>query len=131
MADVLVVDDNVHVAQASKRSLASVGHDVRTASTGAEGLRVLQTQPLPDCVVLDVEMPVLSGPEMAYEMFRHDAGLETVPIVLVSGRDDLPEIAARIGTPYFLSKVTSRYLQVLQVLVARALRERTAPAPSA
>src|SRR5882672_11530868 len=123
MASVLVVDDNVHVVQASKRLLASVGHDVRTAFTGEEGLRVLKTQPLPDCVVLDVEMPVLNGPEMAYEMLRHDAGLENVPIVLVSGRDDLPEIAARVGTPYFLSKVTSHYAQVLLALVARALKE--------
>jgi CheY-like chemotaxis protein len=124
-----VVDDNVHVARASKRVLASVGHDVQTAVTGEEGLRVLRTQPLPDCVVLDVEMPVLSGPEMAYEMFRQDAGLENVPIVLVSGRDDLAEIAARIGTPYFLSKATSHYTQVLLALVARAVKERTAPSP--
>ncbi len=62
-------------------------------------------------------------------MFRHDAGLENVPIVLVSGRDDLPEIAAQVGTPYFLSKVTSHYMQVLLALVARALTERAAPLP--
>jgi CheY-like chemotaxis protein len=131
MANVLIVDDDVQVAKVSARALTSRGHRVSTALTGEDGLRVLGHAPLPDCVILDVEMPVLTGPEMAYEMLRHDAGLEKVPIVLVSGRGDLPEVAARVGTPYFLSKGSSHYLQVLERLLARALRERVAPgAPS-
>jgi CheY-like chemotaxis protein len=129
MANVLVVDDNVHVARATERALTVAGHAVRTAATGLEGLRVLQEQPLPDCVVLDVEMPELSGPGMVYEMFRHDAGLETVPIVLVSGRGDVADVAARVGTPYYLSKGESHYSQELLALVARALSERSAPVP--
>ena len=131
MANVLIVDDDLQVAKVSARVLAAKGHRVHTAVTGEDGLRVLAHEPVPDCVILDVEMPVLTGPEMAYEMLRHDAGLEKVPIVLVSGRADLSEIAARVGTPYYLSKGSSHYLQVLLGLLARALRERIAPgAPS-
>lgn len=129
MANVLIVDDDVQVAKVSARVLAAQGYDVRTAVTGKDGLRVLEHDAPPDCVILDVEMPVLTGPEMAYEMLRHDAGLEKIPILLVSGRGDLQEIAARVGTPYYLSKASSHYLQVLPGLLARALRERVAPGP--
>jgi CheY-like chemotaxis protein len=127
MANVLIVDDNALIAAAEARAVASKGHEVHTAETGADGLRALTHDPLPDAVILDVEMPVLTGPEMAYEMLRHDAGLEKVPIVLVSGRDDLPELAARVGTPYFLSKSASHYMQVLVAILAKALKERVAP----
>jgi CheY-like chemotaxis protein len=127
MANVLIVDDDPQVAKVSARGLSAKGHRVRTAVTGLDGLRVLEHEPVPDCVILDVDMPVLTGPEMALEMLRHDAGLEKVPIVLVSGRGDLPEIASRVGTPYYLSKGSSHYLQILLGLVARALAERVAP----
>lgn len=132
MANVLIVDDDPQVAKMSARALSAKGHRVDTAVTGEDGLRVLKhREPLPDCVILDVEMPVLTGPQMAYEMLRHDAGLEKVPIVLVSGRDDLSDIAARVGTPYYVSKGSSHYLQILLGLLARALRERVAPGGAA
>jgi FixJ family two-component response regulator len=78
--------------------------------------------------LLDVDMPVLDGPGMAHQMLLHNAGEERIPILLVSGRSDLPEIAARMGTPYFLAKARPDYLEALLGLLDRALRERLAPA---
>jgi len=99
---------------------------VRSASTGEEGLKALRAAPLPDLLVLDVDMPVLGGPGMAHKMLLHDAGEESIPILLMSGREDLPQIAAQMGTRYFLRKPTGtgRFLEMLD----RALRERNAPA---
>jgi hypothetical protein len=65
---------------------------------------------------------------MAHEMFLHDAGEEKIPILLVSGRDDLADIAQRMGTPYFLAKATPDYGRTLLTTLDRALRERKAPA---
>jgi hypothetical protein len=61
-------------------------------------------------------------------MLLHDAGEEMIPIVLVSGRDDLAAIAARMGTPYFLKKASADYGEVLLKILARALSEKRAPA---
>jgi FixJ family two-component response regulator len=83
---------------------------------------------LPDGVLLDADMPVLNGPEMAHRMLLHDAGEEKIPIVLVSGRSDLPAVAGRMGTPYFLRKATTDYAQTLIKMLDRALSERRAPA---
>ena len=93
--------------------------------------RATNRAPLPDCILLDVEMPVLSGPGMAHRMLVRDVGSEDIPILLVSARDDLSEIAERIGTPYFLAKTTPNHGKALLEILGRALRERRAPAHSA
>jgi CheY-like chemotaxis protein len=126
MANLLLVDDNNDLVDALGEILRGEGHDVRTASTGEEGLLILRSASLPDALVLDVDMPVLGGPGMAHKMLRHDVGEEKIPIILLSGRDDLPKIAQQMGTSYFLAKPPT--LDAFLTLLHRALRERRAPA---
>ncbi|MCW5831528.1 MAG: hypothetical protein KIS78_03635, partial [Labilithrix sp.] len=76
---------------------------------------------------LDVEMPALTGPEMALEMFLRDRGLENIPIILCSGVLDLESIAADVGTRYFLPKPYDP--SALTRLIQRVLEERAAPQP--
>jgi CheY-like chemotaxis protein len=128
MATVLIVDDHADTLELSAELLEAAGHRVRTGRNGEEGLVSMDAGPLPDCVLLDVEMPVLGGPGMAHRMLLHDAGAENIPILLVSGRDDLSEIAERMGTPYFLAKATPDYAKALLEMLGRALAERKAPA---
>ena len=129
MASVLIVDDDYDIAEASKDLLESAGHQVRVGHGGQEGLASLSASAaaLPDCVLLDVDMPVLNGPAMAHQMLLHDAGEEKIPIVLVSGRRDLPDLAARMGTPYFLVKACEDYGELLLTILGRAVSERRAP----
>jgi CheY-like chemotaxis protein len=128
VANVLIVDDDLDFADVSRELLESAGHSIRVAHTGEEGLASLASAALPDCLLLDVEMPVLSGPGVAHQMLLHDAGQERIPILLVSGREDLPAVAALMGTPYFLKKASADYGEALLAILARALRERRAPA---
>ena len=125
MASLLLVDDDGDLVEALADHLRSEGHEVRTAANGEEGLTALKTPPLPDALVLDVDMPILGGPGMAHQMLLHDAGQELIPIILVSSRDDLAEIAKRMGTSYFLRKPCD--LVTFLALLDRALHERTAP----
>ena len=97
---------------------------------GEDGLSSLRAGPLPDCVRLDVDMPVLDGPEMVHAMLLHDAGEAQIPILLVSGRDDLPKIATQMGTPDFLQKASVDYSTKLLELIAQAVSEHRAPDPS-
>ena len=89
MANVLIVDDSSDTVALSAELLEAAGHCITTGFNGEEGLKSLNAGPLPDCVLLDVDMPVLNGPEMAHRMPLHDAGEERIPILLVSGRNDL------------------------------------------
>lgn len=126
MAEILIVDDDFDIADVTAEVLALDGHAVRVARNGEEGLAELAKK-FPDLIVLDVEMPVLTGPEMATRMLVIDSGREKIPIVLSSGVRELPDVAAKVGTPYFIAKPFN--LSGLRTLVTRAASERTPPRP--
>jgi DNA-binding NtrC family response regulator len=125
MANLILVDDDNDIMELFAEILRGRGHQVRTASSGEHALQLLRAAPLPEAVVLDVDLPRLSGPEMAHQMLIHDAGEESIPVILVSARDDLPQIAERMGTPYSFAKAGD--VRALVTLIDRALRERLAP----
>jgi DNA-binding NtrC family response regulator len=126
MADLLVVDDDLDLADMYSDILSWKGHAVRLARNGEEGLAQIR-KAFPDLILCDVEMPLLTGPEMAYRMFLRDAGQEKIPILLTSGVRDLWSVAEQVGTPYFLAKPFT--VERLLAMVERALTERTAPTP--
>jgi two-component system response regulator MprA len=126
MADLLIVDDDHDVAELLMLALGAEGHEIRVASDGHQGLeRVSERRP--DLALVDVEMPILTGPEMALAMFLRNCGDEKVPILLLSGVLGLGKVAAAVGTPYFLEKPYP--LSAVIELILRALQERRAPNP--
>jgi DNA-binding response OmpR family regulator len=126
MANILVVDDDLDMADCCAEVLRAEGHSARIARNGAEGLALVAAEK-PDLILLDVEMPVLNGPDMAYRMFLNNVGQEQIPILLTSGVLDIRSVAENVGTPYYLGKPFS--VERLLAVVARALVEQTAPKP--
>ncbi len=127
MTEILVVDDDADVADLLVTILESRGYPCRLARDGYKALHLLHEK-LPDVVVLDVEMPQLSGPGTAYRMFVEDSGLEHVPIVLVSGVVNLSGVARQVGTPYFLAKPFD--VPALLRMIERVEAERIPPTPT-
>lgn len=127
MASILVVDDDIDTGDLLADLLREGGHEVRVARDGSDGYSQLQVNGA-ELVVLDVEMPVLTGPEMAYAMFLHNLGLDKIPVVLLSGALNLRKIAEAVGTPYFVGKPCS--LDALLAVVDDALAHRVYPHPS-
>jgi DNA-binding NtrC family response regulator len=126
MASILVVDDDVDTGDLLADLLREGGHEVRIARDGRDGYSQLQVSGA-DLVVLDVEMPVLTGPEMAFAMFLHNLGLDKIPVVLLSGALNLRGIADAVGTPYYVGKPCS--LEALLAVVDDALVHRVYPQP--
>ncbi len=128
MADVLIIDDDIDACAVLADIICAQGHDTRVGHNGLDGLRLARER-TPDVAILDVQMPLLDGPSVAYEMSMHGMGLETVPIILLSACADLEAIATQVGTSYFLAKPYDH--RAVVDLVARALTERVAPNPRA
>ncbi len=84
--NILVVDDEEPVRDFVRRVLEREGHNVRTAAEGEEALQNMQESE-PDCVLLDLRMPGMSGPEVLKNI-REDYG--QLPVVILTG---YPEIA--------------------------------------
>jgi FixJ family two-component response regulator len=97
-----VVDDDVDVRVALTRLVSSAGFNVETFASGAEFLRSVQDHE-PDCVVLDLHMPEMSGFDVQGALTRtHPA----VPVVVMTGHDTAEARlrAAEMGAKVYLCK---------------------------
>jgi two-component system NtrC family sensor kinase len=63
MLKILAVDDEPVITDLLSRALSGLGHEVDTASDGAEALRKINLAEY-DAIILDVKMPGLGGPEV-------------------------------------------------------------------
>jgi DNA-binding response OmpR family regulator len=81
---VLVVEDDVEIAGALRRSLAREGYDVELAGDGVAALARADTYE-PDAVVLDLGLPKLDGVEVCRRL--RDQG--DVPILMLTARDEV------------------------------------------
>ena len=84
MRTVLIVDDSRPIAMILARHLSGAGYGVRLAHDGAAALEQLARQ-VPDCILLDLMMPVMTGIELLHRL-RETPAYARVPIVLVSAR---------------------------------------------
>ena len=80
---IAVVDDEEAVRTALCRLLRSASLDVATFSSGAEFLESVKERP-PDCVVLDLHMPQVSG--FAVQTRLAESGIR-LPTVVITGYD--------------------------------------------
>jgi excisionase family DNA binding protein len=101
-AVVLVVDDDPRLREFIRVNLEFDGMRVREASTAEEGLAALDNDP-PDLVMLDVTLPGIDGWEMLRRV-REKHGIETLPVVMFSGKVDDGEGAAERGASAFVGK---------------------------
>src|SRR5690348_17763743 len=84
-AMILCIDDDGLALEARKELLESCGYDVLTACSGQDGLRMFASR-LVDAVIVDYQMPEMSGDRVAGEMRRIKP---RVPILMLSAYNDL------------------------------------------
>ena len=100
---VLVVDDDPDIRLMIAQALELEGWSVTGAANGAEALRALREGTRPVVVLLDIMMPVMNGWQFMDEQ-RRDPALATIPVVLISGDERLPEKASEAHVAGFLKK---------------------------
>ena len=85
-------------------ALAQRGHGLQAAGTAMDGLREL-VDGSPDVVILDLGLPDLDG----VELLKMARAVSTVPIIVVTARDDEPEIVKALdaGADDYLVKPLS------------------------
>jgi DNA-binding response OmpR family regulator len=106
----IVEDDRSQIAFASTL-LRHQGFEVDVAESSAEALARVRER-IPDLVLLDIHLPDMSGVELA-QLMREQASLAHVPLVFLTGEDDVDVRAEAIaaGGDDFISKpVRPRHL---------------------
>jgi FixJ family two-component response regulator len=99
---VFVIDDDPSVRKSLSRLLRSVGHSVETFSSAEEFLAREHFDGI-GCILLDVQMPGLSGMDLQAELSKAETSM---PIVFITGHGDIPMSveAMRKGAVHFLIK---------------------------
>jgi FixJ family two-component response regulator len=79
-----VVDDDESLRESLEGLLKSLGHLVAVFSS-AESFLSSETLAKTDCLILDVRMPGMSGPELQRELISHQ---EKLPIIFITAHGD-------------------------------------------
>ena len=132
-ARVLVIDDNLVNREILLEQLRSWGFDCAAAESGAVGLafldRAAQLGARVDCVILDYQMPGMSGADVAKAM-SSDSRAANIPIVLLTSVDQIDfgrmvldfGIAAHLTKPARSSALLGTVVAVIQKARAQGAR---------
>src|SRR6266550_6924460 len=101
-ACVLVIDDDASIRDSLSNLIRSMGLKVQTFASAQEFL-TSQRPDAPSCLVLDVQLPGLSGLDLQQELAK--VGVQ-IPIIFITGHGDIPMTvrAMKAGALEFLTK---------------------------
>ena len=101
-APIYLVDDDVSVRESVGSLIRSAGFRAKTFASAQECLAGLQAE-VPSCLVLDVQLPGLSGLDLQQQLAKADV---QVPIIFLTGHGDIPMTvrAIKAGALEFLTK---------------------------
>ncbi len=83
MKKVLIVDDEREIRESLAELFVDEGYDVVTAGNGAEALERIQGIDPPCVVILDLLLPVMSGPEV-YQAMQREPRLAGIPVIIIT-----------------------------------------------
>ncbi len=86
---VLVVDDEIHIVYVVAIKLRNNGFEVITAENGKDGFE-LACQEMPDIIVTDFQMPVMTGLEFVAKVRQNEA-TKQIPVIMLTAREFIIE----------------------------------------
>lgn len=116
---VLVADDEAHITHVVSLKFRKAGFEVVTAQDGEEAYELV-VQEMPDMVITDLQMPFMSGVELATKM-KENAATSGIPVIMLTARglglaqDDLARtnIKSVMSKPFSPKQVLERALSLL------------------
>ena len=117
---VLVVDDDEEIRGTIGAVLQAEGFEVVEARNGLHALQQLLRPPLPDVILLDMTMPVMTGFEFL-SMQQEDPRIRAIPVIAVTVHAKVAEIHGvrrLVRKPFDLDEL----LEVIREVLAAAQR---------
>jgi DNA-binding NtrC family response regulator len=99
---ILVVDDEQLIRWSIEQNLKKQGYDVTTAENGEDALKLVREEP-PDLILLDIQMPGISGLEVLEKVKEID---EDIVVIMVTAQGGLETAvnAMRLGAYDYINK---------------------------
>ena len=117
MAKILIVDDVTYIRMVYKEFLESKGYDAIEAESGKLALKLIREEK-PDLVLMDINMPELSGIEVLQRMRKFD---KTTPVLMLTAYGTVDKVLAAqkhgitgyVTKPVNLNDLSQRVIKIL------------------
>jgi CheY-like chemotaxis protein len=120
----LIVEDCAPIATVLAGHLTAAGFRTTIAPDGERALEIVADE-RPDCILLDLMLPGISGTEVL-DRLRADAATATIPVVLVSAQVGSTQLRAELDVDAAVGKPFTRVQLVDAVRNALAKRRQSA-----
>ena len=128
-AMVLLIDDDPFMLKITGKQLEHWGYRVMTAADGESGVNVAKDKH-PDVILLDFNMPVMTGPE-ALQALKRDPDMADIPVIMLTGKESEHDRDMVLGLGAF-AHVSKPYRpeELSQQVEAAVQEHRSKHAPS-
>ncbi|HGY10744.1 MAG: DNA-binding response regulator [Deltaproteobacteria bacterium] len=118
---ILVIEDEVHIADGIRLNLSIQGYRVKIAVDGIDGLEQWRSWE-PDLIILDIMLPMIDGFSILKTIRQKD---EKIPVLILSARGDTEDKVKglRYGVDDYLSKPFD--LEEFLLRVKRLIKKKT------
>ena len=118
---ILVIEDEVHIADGIRLNLSIQGYQVKIAIDGLDGLEQWRSWK-PDLIILDIMLPMIDGFSILKTIRQSD---EKIPVLILSARGDTKDKVKglRYGVDDYLSKPFD--LEEFLLRVERLIKKKT------
>lgn len=114
MTKIAIIEDDPVISQMYRMKFEADGFEVQLANNGKKGVALVEHFS-PDIILLDLQMPEMSGDE-ALEAIRKTPSGKTVPVIILTnlGEEEAPKTIRALGIHSYIVKAELTPRQVVQ-----------------
>ena len=104
MTKIAIIEDDSTINQMYRMKFEADGFDVQVADNGKSGVELVEKF-LPDLILLDLQMPEMTGDEALAEIRAHEWG-KTMPVIILTnlGEEESPKELRNLGIHSYIVK---------------------------
>ena len=113
MTKIAIIEDDQAISQMYRMKFEADGFEVALADNGKRGVELVENFG-PDIILLDMQMPEMTGDEALAEIRKHEWG-KTVPVIILTnlGEEESPKALASLDVKNYIVKADLTPSQVV------------------
>lgn len=114
MTKIAIIEDDTVIGQMYRMKFEADGFDVQLADNGKKGVALVEHFS-PDLILLDMQMPEMTGDEALAEIRKQDWG-KSIPVIVLTnmGEEEAPKSIRELGIHSYIVKAELTPRQVVQ-----------------
>ncbi|MDI6641796.1 MAG: response regulator [Elusimicrobiota bacterium] len=123
MSTILIIEDDINLAELIKERLEKKGYKIIVAYTGSSGI-VTAFKTKPDVITLDIHLPDISGVDVL-KMLKKDKDKSSIPVIVVTCDETIEKECREYKVDEFVKKpINFNKLEKIIELVAKKNNEK-------